>query len=87
MPAKPYKKIKLPPLTFEEQKAELAIKVLSLKDENMVHTLSQIFDEVTMPVKRISVAQYNKEIDEALERVRKGDFVSHEDVMREMREW
>jgi len=88
MRPKPYKKAKLPPLTVEEQKAELVIKVMSLKDESLVQTFTEFFDELTTaPVKRVSIEQYNKEIDEAVKRVESGKFISHEDVMREMEEW
>ncbi len=33
------------------------------------------------------VTKYNKEIDEAVERVRKGEFVTNEEVMKEMKNW
>jgi hypothetical protein len=35
--------------------------------------------------KRISKEQYNKEIDEAIARIRSGKFVTHEQVMKEMK--
>jgi hypothetical protein len=36
---------------------------------------------------RISVEQYNKEIDEAMERVTKGEFTTVEDLAKEMQSW
>lgn len=35
----------------------------------------------------ISVQQYNKEIDEAMERVNKGEFTTFEDLEKEMQSW
>ena len=36
---------------------------------------------------RITVEQYNKEIDEAMERVGKGEYTTFEDLEKEMRSW
>ena len=35
-------------------------------------------------MKRISKKQYNKEIDEAVARIEKGHFVTHEDALKEL---
>jgi hypothetical protein len=72
--------------TVEAEKNELAIKLLSLKDKSIVHTINLIFDDLTS-AKRTTKAQYNKEIDAAVKRVRAGKFVSNEDVMKEMEKW
>ena len=37
--------------------------------------------------KRISIEEYNKEMDEALKRVRGGKFVENDEVMKEMNKW
>jgi hypothetical protein len=37
--------------------------------------------------KRISIEQYNKEIDEAMEEVKKGQVYSHEEVVKMARSW
>ena len=36
---------------------------------------------------RISIEQYNKEIDEAIARVEAGDYYTHEEVERMAKEW
>lgn len=76
--------------TMEEEKNELAIKLLSLKDQAMVHTFRAIFDDLmgaSKKVKRITKAKYNKEIDAAVKRVRSGKSISNEAVMNEMDKW
>ncbi len=36
---------------------------------------------------RITIEQYNKEIDEAMERVSKGEYTTFEDLEKEMQSW
>ena len=36
---------------------------------------------------RISIDQYNKEIDEAMEELRKGEVASHEEVVKMSKSW
>jgi hypothetical protein len=36
---------------------------------------------------RVSIEQYNKEIDEAIARVEAGEYYSHEEVERMAKEW
>ena len=73
--------------TVEEEKNELAIKLLSLKDNEMVHVFKVIFDDLTTTHKKTTKAQYNKEIDAAVKRVRGGKSISNEKLMNEMDKW
>lgn len=73
--------------TVEEEKNELAIKLLSLKDKAVVHAFKVIFDDLTSTTKKTTKAQYNKEIDAAVKRVRNGKSVSNDQVMNEMDKW
>lgn len=72
--------------SVEEERNELAIKLLSVKDKYIVHTINLIFDDLTS-VKRTTKTQYNKEIDAAVKRVRGGKSVSNDEVMKEMEKW
>lgn len=36
---------------------------------------------------RISIEQYNKEIDHAIEQVENGHFITHEALLKEMEKW
>lgn len=73
--------------TVEEEKNELAIKLLSLKDKDMVHVFKLIFDDLTQTTQKTAKVQYNKEIDAAVKRVRGGKSVSNDQVMNEMDKW
>jgi len=75
--------------SVEEEKNELAIKLLSLKDVSIVHEFKIIFEDLTSDrkTKKITKSQYNKEIDAAVKRVRGGKSISNEEVMSEMDKW
>jgi hypothetical protein len=73
--------------SVEEEKNELAIRLLSLKDKAIVHTFKLIFDDLTTGSKRTTKTQYNKEVDAAVKRVRSGKSVSNNEVMNEMDKW
>lgn len=73
--------------TVEEEKNQLAIKLLSLKDKAIIHVFKLIFDDLTVTSKKTTKAQYNKEIDAAVKRVRNGRSVPNEQVMNEMDKW
>jgi hypothetical protein len=36
---------------------------------------------------RITVEQYNRELQEAEDEIDKGEFISHEDLKKEMKNW
>lgn len=74
-------------LSVEEQKNALAIKVLSLKDEDLVQSITTLFDDVTEPVKKTSKKQYNKEIDAAVQRVRNGNSISNAEFLKDFDNW
>ncbi|MGL4595994.1 MAG: hypothetical protein ACRCYO_00605 [Bacteroidia bacterium] len=74
-------------IALEDEKSVLAIKLLSLKDEAVIHAFHVLFDDLTSNPQRTSKAQYNKEIDAAVKRVRNGKFVSNDEVMNEMDAW
>jgi hypothetical protein len=38
-------------------------------------------------IKRISKARYNKELEEAEKRVKAGNFLTNEQVMKDMKKW
>ncbi len=73
--------------TPEEERNELAIKLLSLKDKDVIHAFKVIFDDLTSVAKKTTKTQYNKEIDAAVKRVRNGKSVSNDQVMNEMDKW
>lgn len=69
--------------SLEEEKNELAIKVLSLKDQGIVQEINSIIDELIPPVgKRTTIKQFNKEIEQAEKEIKAGNYTKHEDVVK-----
>jgi hypothetical protein len=66
---------------LEKQKSTLAKKVLSIKDEETIALLSSYYQDL-ISTKRISKAQYNKELEAAEKSVNEGNFVTNERVLR-----
>jgi hypothetical protein len=73
--------------SVEEKKNELAIKLLSLKDVEVIDTFKDLLEDLTTKRKKNNKNKYNKEIDAAVKRVRSGKSISNEKVMSEMDKW
>lgn len=71
---------------LEKQKSTLAKKVLSIKDEETIALLSSYYQDL-ISTKRITKAQYNKELELAEKSVNEGKFVTNEEVIMEMKKW
>ncbi len=39
------------------------------------------------PIERATIEQYNTEIDQAMERINKGEFITLEELEKEMQSW
>jgi hypothetical protein len=63
------------------------LPLLSTKQQTLVLEIIKSFLNLDNETKRISKKQYNKEIDEAVERIENGDSVSHKDALKELSKW
>lgn len=63
------------------------LPLLSDKQQALILEMIKSFLNVDKDTKRISRKQYNKEINDAVARVEKGNFVSHKDVLKELSKW
>ena len=59
---------------------------LNQQQKNALINLLQSFD-VEGQHQRISIEQYNKELDEAVARIEKGNFITHKDALKELSKW
>ena len=50
-------------------------------------SILSVIRSFVIPRERISLDQYNKEIDEAIARVEAGDFYTHEEVEKMAKDW
>ena len=63
------------------------LPLLSDKQRTLLLEMVKSFLNVDTNSKRITKKQYNKEINEAVARIEKGNFVSHKDALKELSEW
>ena len=56
-------------------------------DDKKIKGLYALLEDEMQEGERISVAQYNKEIDAALEEVRNGEVYSHGEVIQMSKKW
>ena len=63
------------------------LPLLSKKQQTLLLEMVKSFLNVDKETKRITRKQYNKEINEAVSRVEKGDFVTHQDAIKELSKW
>lgn len=63
------------------------LPLLSDKQQALILEMIKSFLNVDKDIKRISRKQYNKELDEAVSRMDKGNSVSHRDAIKELSKW
>ena len=63
------------------------LPLLSSKQQALVLDMIKSFLNVDNDAKRISRKQYNKELNEAVARIEKGNSVSHKDALKELSKW
>lgn len=56
-------------------------------DDKKIKGLYALLEDDMQEGERISTAQYNKEIDAAMEEVKKGEVYSHEEVVQMSKKW
>ncbi len=63
------------------------LPLLSSKQQNLVLEMVKSFLNVDSDEKRISKKQYNKELEDAIARIEKGEFLSHEEALLALSKW
>lgn len=74
-------------MDINSEKAVLIREIEQLQDISLVRVLKSMLHYGLKNEGRISIEQYNKELDEADAEIEKGDFLSHEEAMKEIRSW
>lgn len=68
-------------MNVQAEKLELVRMLLNTEDQVILKKIRAIFKSASQDEGRISIRQYNKEIDAAEKRITKGKFVTHEEVL------
>jgi hypothetical protein len=73
--------------TSIKKQVEDYLPMLSTKQQVLVLEMIKSFLQVDNDTKRISKRQYNKELDDAVERIEKGNSISHKEALEEIAKW
>lgn len=60
------------------------LPLLSIKQQTLLLEMVKSFLNIDKEEKRITRKQYNQEINEAVDRIENGNFVTHEDALKEL---
>lgn len=63
------------------------LPLLSVKQQALLLEMVKSFLNVDKETKRITRKQYNKEINDAVARIEKGNFATHEEALKELSKW
>lgn len=74
-------------MDINSEKAVLIKEIEQLQDISLVRVLKSMLHYGMKNDGRISVEQYNRELEEADAEIEKGEFLTHEDAMKEIRSW
>ena len=74
------------PLALKKQ-FDSFLPLLSEKQQSLILEMVKSFLNVDTGTKRISKKQYNKELDEAIARIEKGDFLTNDEALKELSKW
>jgi DNA primase large subunit len=73
--------------TAIKKQVEDYLPMLSTKQQVLVLEMIKSLLHVDNENKRITKKQYNKELDEAVERIEKGKSISHRNALKEIAKW
>lgn len=63
------------------------LPLLTAKQQELLLEMVKSFLNVDTQTKRVSRKQYNKELNDAVARIEKGNFVTHQDTIKELSKW
>ena len=73
--------------TAIKKQVDSYLPLLTSKQQNLVLEMIKTFLNVDSDTIRITKKQYNKEINDAVARIEKGESVSHNDALKELSKW
>ena len=80
-------KLNINDMDINSEKAVLIREIEQLEDISLVSVLKSMLHYVLKNEGRITLEQYNRELEEADAEIEKGDFLTHEDSLKEIRSW
>ena len=74
-------------MDINSEKAVLIKEIQQLEDISLVRVLKSMLHYGMKNDGGISIEQYNKELEEADAEIEKGEFLTHEETLKEVRLW
>jgi len=76
-------------MDIQTKKIHFVQEFLALSNEAIVDKLESILrkEKLKNDTQRISIEQYNKELEEAEAEMDRGEYISHEDFKKQMDKW
>ena len=63
------------------------VDYMKIADDKKVKAMYSLLEDEIEQGGRISIKQYNKEIDEAMEEIKRGEVYTHEEVVKMSKNW
>ena len=63
------------------------VDYMKIADDKKVKAMYALLEDDIEQDGRISIEQYNKEIDEAMEEIKRGEVYTHEEVVKMSKNW
>jgi len=75
-------------MDIQAEKAALIKRLEQINDLSLIRALKHMVDfGLREKGERVSVEQYNRELDEAEAEMDRGEYISHEDFKEQMKKW
>ena len=74
-------------MDINAERAWLIKEIQQVEDISLLNALKAVLSYGLQSEGRVSLEQYNKEIDESEERIARGEFMVHEDAVRYIKGW
>ena len=75
-------------MDIQTERSKLIKRLEQINDLSLIQALKHMVDfGLREKEERVSIDQYNKELEDANARIEAGDYVSHEDVVKESASW
>ncbi len=78
--------VKMNVMDLQARKYEFIQKLFTV-NETLFEQLENVLKKGAKEPQRISIEQYNKELDESIAEIERGEFYSHEEVGERIKQW
>jgi hypothetical protein len=74
-------------MDINSEKALLIREIEQLEDLSLIKVLKSMLHYALKHEGKVSLEQYNRELEEADAEIERGEFLSHEEALKEIRSW